>query len=393
MGMSISRERAETHTSAVEGRALQAGFALARQHSTAAALAEASRLKAFSSALETSLGRSLSADMQIGRLVSADLHRLQGVAAGISALQGISPLLEAEREHRERLAEMLNPSRGLMEALRMQTSGLDRAGLAAAESLRRMAEACVPRIAPMEIGQGLNATADLGSIGNLAAVAALADLHVPVRIHAVPRLPSLSAPRPGRCREAFLDRLPLSPVPESPSHSELTSWLEDCLDDEGGRLLLERLSRFVLSEEIPSDAREGMDFLLALWRLKKTGISKAERHKLHIAVVNFLRQQIGVLSPAGGLHQLANGLLVPHSHSKTPAPDLAPEIFTTQQLAKKLPSTTDTLKRHAKKACENGPMPQPMPAFPGWFVVAQSDPKGGQGCGWKFQRRSELQDS
>jgi hypothetical protein len=393
MGMSISRERAETHTSAVEGRALQAGIALAMQHRAAAELAEASRVKAFSSALETSFGRSLSADMEIGRLISADLHRLQGVAAGISALQGINPLLEAERERRERLAEMLNPSRGLMEALRVQTSGLERIAEASSASLRRMAEACAPRIAPMEIGLGLNAISALGSIGNLAAVAALADLHVPVRIHAVPRLPAQSAPRPGRCREAFLDGPPFSPVREAPSHPEPTDWLEDGLDDEGGRRVLEQLSRFVRSEEIPSDAREGMDFLLALWKLKKTGISKAERHKLHMTVVDFLRQQIGVLSPAGGLHQLASGLLVPHSHSKTPAPDFAPEIFTTQQLAKKLPSTTDTLKRHAKKACENGPLPQPMPAFSGWFVVAQSDPRGGQGCGWKFQQRRELQDS
>ena len=100
-----------------------------------------------------------------------------------------------------------------------------------------------------------------------------------------------------------------------------------------------------------------MDFLLALWKLKKTGLSKTERHRLHLTVVDFLIHQIGVLPPAGGLQQLA----------------------TTQQLAKKLPSTTDTLKRHAKKACENGPLPQQMPAFPGWFVVAQSDPKGGQG--------------
>ncbi|MFN9687156.1 MAG: hypothetical protein ACK583_18060 [Cyanobacteriota bacterium] len=38
MGMSISRERAETHTSAVEGRALQAGIALAMQHRAAAEL-------------------------------------------------------------------------------------------------------------------------------------------------------------------------------------------------------------------------------------------------------------------------------------------------------------------------------------------------------------------
>jgi hypothetical protein len=245
----------------------------------------------------------------------------------------------------------------------------------------------------MEIGLGLNAIAALGSVGNLAASAVLPDLHVPVRIHAVPRLPSQSAPRPGRCREAFLDRPPLSPVPEAPSHPQPTDWIEGDLGDEGGRRVLEQLSRFVRSEEIPTDAREGMDFLLALWTLKKTGLNKTEKHQLHLTVVDFLSRQLGVLPSADGLQQLASGLLVPHSHCKSPDPDLAPEIFTTQQLTRKLHSTTDTLKRHAKKACENGPLPQPMPAFPGWFVVAQSGPKGGQGCGWKFQQRSELKES
>jgi hypothetical protein len=219
----------------------------------------------------------------------------------------------------------------------------------------------------MEIGLGLNAIAALGSVGNLAASAVLPDLHVPVRIHAVPRLPWQSAPRPGRCRETFLDGPPLSPVPEAPSHPQPTDWIEDDLGDEGGRRVLEQLSRFVRSEEIPTDAREGMDFLLALWKLKKTGLSKTEKNRLHRTVVAFLRQQIGVLPLAGGLQQLTSGLLVPHPHSKTPVPDLAPEIFTTQQLAKKLHSTTDTLKRHAKRACDEGPLPQPMPAFPGWF--------------------------
>ena len=393
MGMTISRARAETRTTAGEERALQAGIALARQHSTAAALAEACSVKALSSALERNLASGLTSDILIGRVISADLLRLQGVTAGITALQGMNPLLEADQERRERLAELLNPCRGALAALRMQTSGLERVAEASNATLRRMAEACAPRIAPMEIGLGLNAIAALGSVGNLAAVTALADLHVPVRIHAVPRLPSQSAPRPGRCRETFLDRAPLSPVPEAPSHPQPTGWMEDDLDDEGGRRVLEQLSRFVRSEEIPTDAREGMDFLLALWKLKKTGLSKTEKHRLHLTVVDFLRQQIGVLPPAGGLQQLTSGLLVPHSHGNTPAPDLAPEIYTTQQLAKKLPSTTDTLKRHAKKACENGPLPQPMPAFPGWFVVAQSGPKGGQGCGWKFQQRSEPKES
>jgi hypothetical protein len=391
--MNISRARAEIHATAGEERALQAGIALASQHSAAAALAEASSVKALTSVLETNFASGLTSDILIGRVVSADLLRLQRLTVGITALQGMNPLLEADQERRERLAELLNPCRGALEALRMQTTGLERVAEASNASLRRMAEACAPRIAPMEIGLGLNAIAALGSVGNLAASAVLPDLHVPVRIHAVPRLPSQSAPRPGRCREAFLDRPPLSPVPEAPSHPQPTGWMEDDLGDEGGRRVLEQLSRFVRSEEIPTDAREGMDFLLALWKLKKTGLSKTEKHRLHLTVVAFLRQQIGVLPLAGGLQQLTSGLLVPHPHSKTPVPDLAPEIFTTQQLAKKLHSTTDTLKRHAKRACDKGPLPQPMPAFPGWFVVSHSAPKGGQGCGWKFQQRSELKES
>jgi hypothetical protein len=391
--MNISRALAETHATAGEERALQAGIALASQHSAAAALAEACSVKALSSALERNLASGLTSDILIGRVVSADLLRLQGVTAAITALQGMNPLLEADQERRERLAELLNPCRGALAALRMQTSGLERVAEASNASLRRMAEACAPRIAPMEIGLGLNAIAALGSVGNLAASAVLPDLHVPVPIHAVPRLPWQSAPRPGRCRDTFLDGPPLSPVPEAPSHPQPTGWIEDDLGDEGGRRVLEQLSRFVRSEEIPTDAREGMDFLLALWKLKKTGLSKTEKHRLHLKVVDFLRQQIGVLPPAGGLQQLTSGLLVPNPHGKTPVPDLAPEIFTTQQLAKKLHSTTDTLKRHAKRACDKGPLPQPMPAFPGWFVVSHSAPKGGQGCGWKFQQRSELKES
>ncbi len=226
MGMNISRARAETHATAGEERALQAGIALASHHSAAAALAEASSVKALSSALERNLASGLTSDILIGRVVSADLLRLQRLTVGITALQGMNPLLEADQERRERLAELLNPCRGALEALRMQTSGLERVAEASNASLRRMAEACAPRIAPMEIGLGLNAIAALGSVGNLAAVTALADLHVPVRIHAVPRLPSQSAPRPGRCREAFLDRPPLSPVPEAPSHPQPTGWME-----------------------------------------------------------------------------------------------------------------------------------------------------------------------
>jgi hypothetical protein len=104
--MSISRARAETHTTAGEERALQAGIALTRQHSAAAALAEACSVKAFSSALERNFASGLTSDILIGRVISADLLRLQGVTAGITALQGMNPLLEADQERRERLAEL-----------------------------------------------------------------------------------------------------------------------------------------------------------------------------------------------------------------------------------------------------------------------------------------------
>lgn len=370
-------------------QALQAGVALARQQLSSAALSDVCRSEAAKAlALQFNVGGIAPLGNQIGNLINADLQRIQQITAGFNAIRAMHPLLEAEEERRQRLAEIVNPCRGLIESLRIQSSGLDRIAESYQASLRQMAEAVVPRFPAIDCGIGLDAISTLASFGDLG----LSDLHVPVRIHAVPRLATQNVLCPGRSREAFLDRQPLSPILEAPPHREPTGWPEDSLEDEGGRRVLEQLSRFVRSEEIPSDAREGMDFLLALWKLKKTGLSKTERHRLHLTVVAFLREQIGVLPPAGGLQQLASGLLVPHTHGKTLAPDLDPEIFTTQQLAKKLPSTTDTLKRHAKKACEIGPLPQPMPAFPGWFVVAQSDPKGGQGCGWKFQQRRALEE-
>ena len=365
--------------------------ALTSQHGAAIALAEASMVKAPSSALGANFTRGLGTDIRTGSLSSADLQRLEAVAADIDALQTKNPFLEAQRELCKRIWKIANPRNMGLEDLLMQSIRFDSTALTGTESLRRMAEDCAPRFSSLDISQGFDAISALGSSGTLAAVDALADLHVPIRVHAVPRLPSLSAPRPGRCREATLDRPPLSPVPEATSHPEPTGGLEDCLDGEGGRRVLEQLSRFVRSEEIPSVAREGMDFLLALWKLKKTGLSKTERHRLHLTVMDFLRQQIGVLPPAGGLQQRASGLLVPHPNGKTHVPDLAPEIFTTQQLTKKLNSSTVTLRRHAKKACENGPLPQLMPDFPGWFVVSQSKPKGGQGRGWKFQQSIEPQ--
>ena len=360
-------------------------------------------------AAEMAMARMVSFGNQIGQLIAPERELLQQITAGFSSIHQMNPLLDAERERRERLAEMLNPCSSAVSRLCMPTSGVQLIAEASTDSLRRIAEATAPRIASMDFGRGWDAISsmDCGTgrdaiashelVGKFAALTAVADLLVPVRIHAVPRQPPQSAPRPGRCREAFLDSLLLSPVPEVLSHPEPTGWLDDSLDEQGGRMVLEQLFRFVRSEEIPNDAPEGMDFLFALWKLKRPGLSQAEGRQLNLKVQDFLRRQLDLMPSAGGHHQLESGLFVPHLQGENPAPvpapDLAPEKFTTHQLSKKLPSTPDTLKRHAKRACDTGPLPQPMPAFPGWFVVSQSDPRGGHGCGWKFQQRNESKKS
>jgi len=315
----------------------------------------------------------------------------------------MNSLLEVERESRERLAEMLNPCSSAVSRLCMPTSGVQLIAEASTDSLRRIAEATAPRVASMDFGRGwdaissmdcglgIDAIASLGSVGRLAALAAVADLNAPVLTHPVPRRPSFNDHCHERCIETFPERLFIRSVPEAPKPA--TDWLDDSLDEEGGRMVLEQLNRFVRSEEIPNDAPEGMDFLFALWKLKRPGLSPAEVRQLNLKVQDFLRRQLDLMPSAGGHHQLESGLFVPHLQGENPAPDLAPEKFTTHQLSKKLPSTPDTLKRHAKRACDTGPLPQPMPAFPGWFVVSQSDPRGGHGCGWKFQQRNESKKS
>ena len=363
--------------------------ALTSQHGAAIALAEASMGKAPSSALGANFNRGLGTDIRIGTLSSADLQRLEAVAADIDALQTKNPFLEAQRELCKRIWEIANPRNMGLEDLLMQSIRFDSTALTGTESLRWVANYCAPLFSSLGVGLGSDAIAVLGSIGN---PRAFGNLHAEMRIHAVPRLPSQRAPRHEGFREAFPNRPPLRPVPEAPNQTAPTGWLEDALDDEGGLRVLEQLRRFMRSEEIPSDAREGMDFLLALWELKKPGLNKTEKHQLHLIVEDFLRRQLGVLPTAGGPQQLASGLLVPHSHCKSPDPDLAPDIFTTQVLAQKLPSTTVTLTRHARKACENGPLPQKMPDFPDYYVVSPSDPRGGRGRGWKFQQRQNSKE-
>ena len=82
----------------------------------------------------------------------------------------------------------------------------------------------------------------------------------------------------------------------------------------------------------------------------------------------------------------------PKINPKT-VPKLHPVVLTTKELAKELPSTTDTLKRQAANASMRGSLPQPLEGFPDWFVVEKSDPRGGQGRGWKFQARHKSEEA
>jgi hypothetical protein len=136
--------------------------------------------------------------------------------------------------------------------------------------------------------------------------------------------------------------------------------------------LRDQLSRSVAALAMSCDARDGLDAVAAWLQLHQRGLSAQQGQAFNRRVQGWLLEQ--------------QGLLLPGSPTPDSLPDLDPEIFTTRALASKLFTTTDTLKRHARRAWAQGPAPQPLREFPGWFVVESSSPRGGQGCGWKFQQ-------
>jgi hypothetical protein len=353
-------------------QALQAGIALARQQLGSAALSDVCRGEAAKAlALQFDVGRLVPLGNQIGNLISADLQRIQQITAGFNAIRAMHPLLQAEEERRQRLAEIINPCRGLMEGLRIQSSGLDRVAESYQASWRRMAEAVVPRFPAIECGLGLDAISTIAPFGELG----LADLQGPMRIHAVPRLAF-----PAKHRQARRHDQPSPP-------EQLQAGPTIDLTGEDSRKLLKQLLPFLRSDEIPGKTRESMSALIDWWQLNQQGITPDQSVKFNRIVLNLIHAQVGLASPEGEQRQLSSGVLVPLARNAAPPPDLAPEIFTTKELKQQLHASIDTLKRHARKACEKGPLPQPLSDFPDWFVVARSDPQGGQNRGWKFQKR------
>jgi hypothetical protein len=302
----------------------------------------------------------------------------------------VVPGLELDMRHLEAsalstfragIAKLASPPRVLIETVQSQASALQRVVEDHQKTLRRVIEMNPPHVPPLYMGQGMGSLSALKERGDIGSIG---ELHIPVRNHAVPRLPAQKVARPGRCRDHLSDRAPFPSPREAPEQA--AGWLDDNLDDEDRSRLLEQLSRFLRSEEIPSDAREGLRKFLAWWKkLNQSQFTSDQSFEFKLNLQVFLQALLGLSTAPDGHQKLSSGLLVPHSHSPVSIPDLAPEVYTTKQLAKKVHTTMDTLKRHARIASAEGPLPQPLPSFPGCFVVERSDPTGGKGCGWKFQ--------
>ena len=349
-----------------------------RQHVQLRPLGDACRPAFKPLASEMLLGELFATENLIGQMVAVNRQRFQAINAGISADRLMKPLLDAERERQERLAEAVDPCRGLLEGLRSQTSGWEQIAEASTASFRRLAEAWPPRLASLDIDLGIEAICSLGTVGD---VACFADLNVPVRIQAVP----LRAPRPWKQQESDQECPPaLSP---QPGREKPPGQLDTGVESEDNQRLLEELIRFQRSDEIPSDAREGMIQLNTWWELNWHRITPDQSLEFNRIVQRFIGTMLGLRAAPDGTRYVKSGLLSPPSHRTLAVPELAPEVYTTNQLADQLPTTPDTLKRHARKACGRGPLPQPLPDFPDWFVVAESDPQGGQNRGWKYQKR------
>ncbi len=300
-----------------------------------------------------------------------------------AALQSFN---EAKNETLAHLAEVVQPPRWVSEFKRSHARALRHSAEVQQEIFKRVAQINTPSSSPL-VGLRLG---DFDAPEAFSAIKTISELNIPLRIHALPRLQSPHVAGPQGCRDHLSEWAPQSP-PEAPEQAD--GWLDDNLNDEGRSKLLEQLSWFLRSEEISSDAREGIRMILAWWNRIHPQITSDQSLEFNLNLKVFLRALLSLSAAPDGHQKLSSGLLVPRSHVSVPTPDLAPDVYTTKQLAKKVHTTMDTLKRHARIASAEGPLPQPLPSFPGYFVVEMSDPKGGKGCGWKFQEERKPEDT
>ena len=67
--------------------------------------------------------------------------------------------------------------------------------------------------------------------------------------------------------------------------------------------------------------------------------------------------------------------------------NLAPKVYTSQEVAKIVCTDESTIRRKASFAWNAGDgRPQPLPGEPRWYVTGQGNLNGGRRCGWRFQQ-------
>jgi hypothetical protein len=222
----------------------------------------------------------------------------------------------------------------------------------------------------------VRARCDIGSIS---------ELHIPVRNHAVPRQPSQRLARSGRFRDHLPDRAPFPSPSEAPE--QCAGWLDDNLDEE----LLAQLSRFVLSEEIPSDVRDVLSAIRTLCQMNQNRLTSENRLGFNLIVQAFMRGQLGLPTSMGSHQQLSSGLLVPipNNQDQATTPDLEPREYTSKELAEQLSYGDATIRRKAADSWQEGAGPQPLKGSQDWYVVGRGNSEGGRRCGWKFQQRKK----
>ncbi len=333
------------------------------------------------------IDKPITTEAAIGSHIAAKNELLKERVIQVSASAALQSIEEAKNEMLANLAEVYNPSQWVCKFKRSHAKALRHSAEIQQEIFRKVARINIPNSSPL-VGIRLDA---FNALEALSGIRTLRGLNIPLQIHAVPLLPSQKVAAPIQWRDRPSEWAPFQSSPDAPEQA--VGWLDDNFNDNGRSRHLEQLSRILRSEEIPSDAREGIRMILAWWMQNQSDITSDQSLEFNLNLQKFLRAPLGLSIAPDCHHMLSSGLLVPRSLNPVPTPELAPEVYTTQQMARKLPSTTDTLKRHARKASAKGPLPQPLPSFPGCFVVDMSDPKGGKGCGWKFQERRKPEDT
>ena len=266
-------------------------------------------------AIEMRLGRWFSNEHWLEQMLAADRQRLKQITAGISAVQPMNRLLKAEQARKEQLLAALHPCRGLLEGLRIQTSGL-----------AQLPEASSHGLAPLAIGR---------------------DTAGECTLHALPRLPS----RPRMRQEADMRYAP--PVSHQQEPGIASDPLNAGCETEDNHTLIEALVRFQQSDEIPCDGREGIGALTNWWMMHRTQLTPDQSREFNRTVQRFIEDQLGFAATPKGNRMRYDGLLMPGNGANSRQPpdvDLEPRIYTSLEVARILTYSDSTIRRQAEAA-------------------------------------------